>query len=86
VPQRREDRGFGGERAHFDADECQLRHTVLSSSVILSTAYQVGDDICILYRCAVVEQGNRLLISSIPVPDPRVKWDTSVVLPVEEEV
>jgi hypothetical protein len=34
----------------------------------------------------VVEQGNRLLISSIPVPDPRVKWDTSVVLPVEEEV
>jgi hypothetical protein len=48
VPQRREDRGFGGERAHIDADECQLRHTVLSSSVILSTAYQVGDDICIL--------------------------------------
>jgi ABC-type oligopeptide transport system ATPase subunit len=65
----------------------------------LSTAYQVGDDICILYRGAVVEQGNaqqvienpqheysRLLISSIPVPDPTVKWDTSVVLPVEEEV
>ena len=64
----------------------------------LSTAYQVGDDICILYRGAVVEQGNaqqvikapqheysRLLISSIPVPDPTVKWDTSVVLPVEEE-
>ena len=65
----------------------------------LSTAYQVGDDICILYRGAVVEQGNaqqviedpqheysRLLISSIPVPDPTVKWDTSVMLPVEEEV
>jgi ABC-type oligopeptide transport system ATPase subunit len=64
----------------------------------LSTAYQVGDDICILYRGAVVEQGNaqrviedpqheysRLLISSIPVPDPIVTWDTSVVLPVEEE-
>jgi ABC-type oligopeptide transport system ATPase subunit len=64
----------------------------------LSTAYQVGDDICMLYRGAVVEQGNaqqviedpqheysRLLISSIPVPDPCVKWDTSVVLPVEEE-
>jgi ABC-type oligopeptide transport system ATPase subunit len=64
----------------------------------LSTAYQVGDDICILYRGAVVEQGNaqqvikdpqheysRLLISSIPVPDPTVKWDTSVVLPIEEE-
>ena len=52
----------------------------------------------ILYRGAVVEQGNaqrviedpqheysKLLISSIPVPDPRVKWDTSVVLPIEEE-
>jgi ABC-type oligopeptide transport system ATPase subunit len=64
----------------------------------LSTAYQVGDDICILYRGAVVEQGNaqrvieapqheysRLLISSIPVPDPSVKWDTSVMLPIEEE-
>jgi len=65
----------------------------------LSTAYQVGDNICILYRGAVVEQGNaqqvienpqheysRLLISSIPMPDPSVKWDTSVMLPVEEEV
>jgi peptide/nickel transport system ATP-binding protein len=65
----------------------------------LSTAYQVGDDICILYRGAVVERGNaqevisnpqheysRLLISSIPVPDPDVKWDTSVAVPIEEEV
>jgi ABC-type oligopeptide transport system ATPase subunit len=64
----------------------------------LSTAYQVGDDLCILYRGAVVEQGNaqqviehpqheysRLLISSIPVPDPTVTWDTSVMLPIEEE-
>jgi ABC-type oligopeptide transport system ATPase subunit len=64
----------------------------------LSTAYQVGDDICILYRGAVVEQGNaqqviedpqheysRLLISSIPVPDPTVTWDTRAVLPIEEE-
>jgi peptide/nickel transport system ATP-binding protein len=64
----------------------------------LSTAYQVGDDICILYRGAVVERGNaqevisnpqheysRLLISSIPVPDPDVKWDTSVAVPIEEE-
>jgi ABC-type oligopeptide transport system ATPase subunit len=64
----------------------------------LSTAYQVSDDICILYRGAVVEQGNaqqviedpqheysRLLISSIPVPDPTVTWDTSIVLPIEED-
>ncbi len=65
----------------------------------LSTAYQVGDDICILYRGAIVEQGNaqevisapqheysQLLISSIPVPDPNVRWDTSVALPVDEDV
>jgi peptide/nickel transport system ATP-binding protein len=65
----------------------------------LSTAYQVGDDICILYRGAIVERGNaqevinapqheysRLLISSIPVPDPDVKWDTSVAVPIEEEL
>lgn len=65
----------------------------------LSTAYQVGDDICILYRGAVVERGNaqqvisnpqheysKLLISSIPVPDPAVKWDTSIAVPIEEEV
>jgi peptide/nickel transport system ATP-binding protein len=63
----------------------------------LSTAYQVGDEICILYRGAVVEQGNaqqvignpqhaysKLLISSIPVPDPTVKWDTGFAMPIEE--
>jgi peptide/nickel transport system ATP-binding protein len=65
----------------------------------LSTVYQVADDICILYRGAIVEEGNaqdvinapthtysRLLISSIPVPDPDVKWDTSIAVPIEEEV
>lgn len=54
----------------------------------LSTAYQVGDDICILYRGEVVERGparvviddpqheySKLLIASIPVPDPAVDWD-----------
>ncbi len=63
----------------------------------LSTAYQVGDDICILHRGAIVERGDaravidnpqhdysRLLIGSIPVPDPNVKWDTKIVLPIEE--
>ncbi len=65
----------------------------------LSTAYQVGDDICILYRGEVVERGNaqqvisnpqheysKLLIGSIPVPDPTVRWDTSIAVPIEEEV
>jgi peptide/nickel transport system ATP-binding protein len=58
----------------------------------LSTAYQIGDDICILYRGEIVERGDtqrviddpqhpysKLLISSIPVPDPDVVWDTSTV-------
>ena len=56
----------------------------------LSTAYQIGDEICILYQGSIVERGDaqqvidnprheysKLLISSIPVPDPAVKWDTS---------
>ena len=55
----------------------------------LSTAYQIGDEICILYQGAIVERGDtqqvidnpqhdysKLLISSIPVPDPDVTWDT----------
>ena len=64
----------------------------------LSTAYQVGDEICILYQGEIVEKGDtrqvienpqheysKLLISSIPVPDPDVKWDTNLVLLPEEE-
>jgi len=54
----------------------------------LSTAYQVSDEILVLYRGRVVESGDaqkvierpehpytRLLISSVPVPDPRVRWE-----------
>jgi len=53
----------------------------------LSTAYQIGDEICILYRGRIVERGDtrkvidnprheysKLLISSIPTPDPDVAW------------
>ena len=56
----------------------------------LSTAYQVSDELCILYRGTVVEHGaatqiierpqheySRLLISSVPVPDPTVRWDAT---------
>ncbi|MGW5362622.1 ABC transporter ATP-binding protein [Actinopolymorpha pittospori] len=55
----------------------------------LSTAYQIGDEICILYQGSIVERGDtrevidnprheysQLLISSIPIPDPDVKWET----------
>ena len=54
----------------------------------LSTAYQIGDEICILYQGSIVERGDtqrviddpqheysKLLISSIPVPDPDVVWE-----------
>jgi peptide/nickel transport system ATP-binding protein len=53
----------------------------------LSTAYEVCDDMMILYRGEVVEQGStkevihnpqhdytRLLIDSIPIPDPDIRW------------
>jgi len=65
----------------------------------LSTAYQVGDEIYVLYQGAIAEKGDtakvienpkhpyvQLLIDSIPVPDPDEKWDTDVRLPTEEEL
>ncbi len=65
----------------------------------LSTAYQVGDDIYLLYQGAIAEKGDtgpvienpkhpyvQLLIDSIPVPDPRVKWGADIRLPSEEEM
>ena len=65
----------------------------------LSTAYQIGDEIYILYQGSVAEKGRttdvienpkhpyvQLLIDSIPVPDPDEKWDTHLDLPGEEEL
>ncbi|MCS6847552.1 MAG: ABC transporter ATP-binding protein [Anaerolineae bacterium] len=65
----------------------------------LSTAYQIGDDIYVLYQGLVAERGDtakvienprhpyvQLLVNSIPVPDPEVKWDTNLRLPSEEEM
>lgn len=65
----------------------------------LSTAYQVGDDIYILYQGSIAERGVttrvieqpkhpyvQLLIESIPEPDPDDKWDTNIRLPSEEEM
>ena len=64
----------------------------------LSTAYQIGDDIYLLYQGSITEQGNTVqvienpkhpyvqqLISSIPVPDPDQKWDSEISLPDDEE-
>ncbi len=65
----------------------------------LSTAYQIGDRIYILYQGSVAEKGDttsvienpkhpyvQLLINSIPVPDPTQRWDTNISLPPEEEL
>ena len=64
----------------------------------LSTAYQIGDDIYLLYQGSISELGKttqvienpkhpyvQQLISSIPVPDPDDKWDSEISLPDDEE-
>ena len=64
----------------------------------LSTAYQVGDDIYLLYQGSTAELGGTVnvienpkhpyvqqLISSIPAPDPDQKWDSEISLPDDEE-
>jgi peptide/nickel transport system ATP-binding protein len=63
----------------------------------LSTAYQVCDDIYVLYQGSVAEMGDtvqvienpkhpyvQLLIDSIPVPDPSQKWGADIAMPSEE--
>jgi len=65
----------------------------------LSTAYQIGDKIFILYQGGVAETGNtvkvidhpkhpyvQLLVSSVPEPDPDIKWEGEITLPPEEEM
>ena len=65
----------------------------------LSTAYQIGDQIILLYQGRVAEQGNasdvikypkhpyvQLLIDSVPQPDPQVRWQGQVHLPAEEDM
>lgn len=65
----------------------------------LSTAYQIGDKIILLYQGRVAETGTatdvikhpkhpyvQLLIDSVPQPDPQVRWQGQVHLPAEEEM
>ena len=65
----------------------------------LSTAYQIGDQIYMLYQGTTAERGSamdvidapqhpyvQLLIDSVPVPDPTDKWDVNISLPSEEEM
>lgn len=63
----------------------------------LSTAYQISDLMYVLFQGTTVEKGDAAeiienpkhpyvqeLIDSIPVPDPKIKWDTNISLPSEE--
>jgi peptide/nickel transport system ATP-binding protein len=65
----------------------------------LSTAYQVGDEIYLLYQGTIAERGDTVrvienpkhpyaqqLIDSIPVPDPDQKWEEKISLPDDEEL
>ena len=64
----------------------------------LSTAYQIGDSIYLLYQGAIAESGEttrvienpkhpyvQLLLDSIPVPDPDVRWGTEDSATVDDE-
>ncbi|MBI3958368.1 MAG: ABC transporter ATP-binding protein [Chloroflexi bacterium] len=64
----------------------------------LSTAYQIGDRIYLLYQGQTAERGDtvqvienpkhpyvQLLINSIPVPDPSVKWGGDSVTSIDDE-
>jgi len=64
----------------------------------LSTAYQICDEIYLLYQGSIVEKGDTVkvidnprhpyvqqLIESIPVPDPDQKWDSLISLPDDEQ-
>lgn len=64
----------------------------------LSTAYQIGDTIYLLYQGTIAESGEttrvienpkhpyvQLLLDSIPVPDPSVKWGTEDVTSLDDE-
>lgn len=65
----------------------------------LSTAYQIGNKIYVLYQGSIAEKGEttrvienpkhpyvQLLIDSIPVPDPDVKWGEDIELEGDEKL
>jgi len=64
----------------------------------LSTAYQIGDRIHLLYQGQTAERGDtvqvienpkhpyaQLLIDSIPVPDPKIKWGGDSITSIDDE-
>ncbi len=64
----------------------------------LTTAYQVSDNIIVLYRGSVAETGDmdriikepqhpytQLLVSSIPLPDPDKRWGEEIAMPTRAD-
>ena len=64
----------------------------------LSTAYQIGDQIYLLYQGSIAERGDtvevienpkhpyvQLLIDSIPVPDPKISWGAETIVSLDDE-
>ncbi len=77
-------------------DEHQISFLYITHD--LSTAYQIGDEIYILYQGTVAECGDtvtviehpkhpyvQLLINAIPVPDPDVRWGEDQVITLDDE-
>jgi peptide/nickel transport system ATP-binding protein len=75
----------------FERLKADYRISFLYITHDLSTAYQISDDIFVLYRGGVMERGHidsvieqpqhpytQLLVGSIPVPDPDVKWERNI--------
>jgi oligopeptide/dipeptide ABC transporter ATP-binding protein len=65
----------------------------------LSTAYQIGDEMVVLFQGITVEKGPTVqiiqeprhpyvqeLIASIPAPNPRRRWAQTITLPPEDQV
>lgn len=65
----------------------------------LSTATQIGDQIFILYQGGIAETGDslkvinhpqhpyvQLLVNSVPMADPDIRWEGTIELPAEEEM
>ncbi len=77
-------------------DEQQISFLYITHD--LSTAYQIGDQIYLLYQGSIAERGNtqqvieepkhpyvQLLINSIPVPDPTIRWGGESVVSLDDE-
>lgn len=65
----------------------------------LSTAYQISDSIYVLYRGTIAEMGDvqavipqprhpytQLLVSTIPQPNPRLRWQGEIIISPDEEL